>query len=192
MKRQIRTNVFETNSSSTHSIAVPKSCDAPNYVCFHTDEFGWEFGIANAADYFYTAIYEVSETEDELNENINKLKNILNEHGVDYDLNEPEIHIWHSDYSNKDCLSLYDGYIDHGNELKEFVCELLNNGDKLVRFLNGGLVFTGNDNDDNEGFIDRFNEFIEYYDWRTKATIKYKNPYYMSNHEYYDWYYKGN
>lgn len=192
MKRQIRNSVFETNSSSTHSIAIPKNGSAPNYVSFHTDEFGWGFGEANAADYFYTAIYETSNFEEELNEKLEKLKNILNEYGIEYDFKEPETHIWHDSYDNKDYLSLDDGYIDHGFELRDFVNELLDNGDKLIRFLDGGLVFTGNDNSDNEGFINRNEEFIEDYDWRTKTTTKYKNPYYMSNHEDYEWHYKWN
>ena len=193
MKRQIRKSVFETNSSSTHSIAVPKNCsNIHNYISFHTDEFGWSFDEVDAADYFYTAIYETSESEDEVNEKIGKLEDILNTYGIEYDFKKPETHIWHYDYENKDYLSLDDGYIDHGGELKDFVEELLNDGDKLVRFLSGGLVFTGNDNSDEEGFISRNEEFIEDYDWRTKTTSKYKNPYYMSDHEDYDWYYKGN
>ena len=189
---QIRTGVFETNSSSTHSIAVPKNCSAANYVSFHTDEFGWGFYEVDATDYFYTAIYETSYNEEELNEKIERLKNILETYGIDYDFSEPETHIWHDNYENKDYLCLDDGYIDHGGELKEFVDELLYNGEKLVRFLSGGLVFTGNDNSDDDGFISRNKEFIEDYDWRSKITTKHKNRYYMSNHEDYEWYYKGN
>lgn len=189
---QIRAGVFETNSSSTHSIAVPKNCKATNYVSFHTDEFGWGFYEVDAADYFYTAIYETSYTEEELNEKIERLKDILDTHGIDYYFSEPETHIWHDNYENKDYLCLDDGYIDHGYELKDFVDELLNNSDKLIRFISRGLVFTGNDNSDDDGFINRNEEFIEDYDWRSKTTTKYKNKYYMSNHEDYEWYYKGN
>lgn len=192
MKRQIRSSVFETNSSSTHSIAVPKNGSVPNYVSFNVDEFGWSFNEVDAADYFYTAIYETSYFEEELKEKIEKLKNILNEHSIEYSFKKPKTHIWHNNYDNEDYLSLDDGYIDHGEELKDFVNELLDNGDKLVRFLSGGLVFTGNDNSDSNGFISRNEEFIEDYNWCTKTTSKYKNPYYMSNHEDYDWYYKGN
>ncbi len=36
--RQIRYGVFESNSSSTHSIAIPKSCDNVNYISFQIDE----------------------------------------------------------------------------------------------------------------------------------------------------------
>ena len=58
--RQIRNGVFETNSSSTHSIAIPRSCNNINYISFHIGEFGWEWEEANPADYFYTAIYSTS------------------------------------------------------------------------------------------------------------------------------------
>ena len=68
------------------------------------------------------------------------------------------------------------------------------NGDKLIRFISGGLVFTGNDNSDTEQrcFINRDEEFLEDYDWNTETTEQIKNPYYMSNHEDYEWYWKGN
>lgn len=192
MKRQIRSNVFETNSSSTHSIAIPRNCESTNNVSFYIGEFGWGFEEVDAADYLYTAIYESSETESEAKEKIEKLENILNERGIAYHFGRVDSHIWHDNYENKDYLSLDNGYIDHGYELKDFVEELLNNGDKLVRFISGGLVFTGNDNSDSNGFISRYEEFIEDYDWRTHTTIKDKNQYYMSNHEDYEWYYKGN
>ena len=170
MKRQIRSSVFETNSSSTHSIAIPRSCVTTDYVSFRTDEFGWGFEEVDAADYFYTAIYETSETEAEVNEKIKRLKNILDEHGIDYKLRKPKTHT--STYENKDYFYLDNGYIDHGYELREFVDELLNNGDKLVRFISGGLVFTGNDNSDNYGFISRNEEFIEDYDWHTNKALR--------------------
>ena len=190
MKRQIRSSVFETNSRSTHSIAVPRNCVNTGYESLCTDDFGWSFEEVDAADYFYTAIYETSETEAEVNRKIERLKDILNEHGIGYKLRKPKTHA--STYDNKEYFYLDDGYIDHGGELSEFVDELLDNGDKLVRFLSGGLVFTGNDNSDNHGFISRNEEFLEDYNWRTKTMTREKNEYYMSNHEDYEWYYKGN
>ena len=77
MKRQIRSSVFETNSSSTHSIAIPRSCDKQNYISFRIDEFGWSFDEVDPADYFYTAIYETSSTISEAEEKVEKLKDIL-------------------------------------------------------------------------------------------------------------------
>lgn len=192
MKRQIRSNVFETNSSSTHSIAIPKKCETPSNISFYTGDFGWSFEEVDAVDYFYTAIYETSATETEVLEKIQKLKSILESHDIEYHFAKPNSYTWHSDYDDKEYFSLDDGYIDHGYELKDFVDELLNDEDKLLRFLGGGLVFTGNDNSDNNGFISRDEEFIEHYNWRTNTTTKHKNEYYMSNHADYEWYYKGN
>ena len=192
--RQIRYGVFESNSSSTHSIAIPKDCDIVSYISFHIGEFGWGCDEADSADYFYTAIYVTSNTEDEVNEKIAKLKNILDEHGIEYYFAKAKTYIWHYDYDNKDYLVLDDGYIDHGEELKDFVDELLNDGDKLVRFLSRGLVFTGNDNSTEEeiGYIERDREFLTSYDWESKQYSEIENPYYMSNYKDYDWYWKGN
>ena len=72
MKRQIRRGVFETNSSSTHSIAIPKRCTKTNYMSFNIGEFGWGWDEVDPADYLYTAIYELAETEDEAKEKIEK------------------------------------------------------------------------------------------------------------------------
>lgn len=192
MKRQIRNSVFETNSSSTHSIAIPKKCGYPNHISFYVGDYGWSFDEVSPIDYFYTALYATSETEQECNERIKKLTNILDRYDIEYYFSKPKTDTWHDDYDNTDYFSLEDGYIDHAYELVDFVNELLNDEDKLLRFLYGGLVFTGNDNEDDNGFISRYNEFIEDYDWRTKTTSKYKNQYYMNDHEDYEWYYKGN
>lgn len=41
--RTIRYNTFETNSSSTHSLAVPKKVDyIPSDIRFDFGDFGWE------------------------------------------------------------------------------------------------------------------------------------------------------
>lgn len=192
MKRQVRCGVFETNSSSVHSIAIPRECNAAEYMSFHTGEFGWTFDQADPQDYFYTALYETSATQKELNEKIDRLKCILQDHGVESDFSEPRAHIY--DWGGKPYLALDDGYIDHGNELQEFVSELLNDGDKLVRFLSGGLVFTGNDNcGDNEwGYVQRNNPVLDEYCWPAGQRRIIDNPYYMSNHDDYEWYEKGN
>jgi hypothetical protein len=192
--KQIRKSVFETNSSSTHSIAIPKNGDVPRCVYFCTGDFGWAWEEVEATDYFYTAIYETSITESEAQAKIKKLKDILEAHGVEYHFTKPKTHMWCSDYDHKEYLSLDDGYIDHGYELQDFVDELLNDENKLLRFLGGGLVFTGNDNSTTEEqcFIKRYKKFLDDYNWRTKQEFKIENPYYMSNHKDYDWYYKGN
>lgn len=193
---QIRTGVFETNSSSTHSIAIPRSSSTLSYVEFNLDEFGWTFGEANPADYFYTAIYETSETLDGVKKKVEKLKNILEAHNIKYDFQRPKIKEYNDDgYSY---FHLENGYIDHGFELTGFVDDLLNDETKLLNFLSDGLIFTGNDNcsSEEEGFVNREEEFIDngYYDSKNKKWVSHeiKNPYYMNNHNDYEWYYKGN
>ena len=190
--KTIRNNVFETNSSSTHSIAIPKSCESNNFISFRVGEFGWGWEEVNPADYFYTAIYETSSTEKELREKLNKFCNILESRGISYELYPVKYHT--SMYDGVGYLSLDDGYINHGSELTDFVNELLNDGDRLVRFLSRGLVFTGNDNSDAEErcFIERDQEYLNDYNWHTKIESKIKNPYYMEDHNDYDWYWKGN
>ena len=185
---QVRKGVFETNSSSTHSIAIPRSCSSTiNWIYFQIGEFGWGWESVDPADYFYTAIHETSETMAELKEKLERLKDILIDYDIEYDFEYVDCK------ENNGWLS-HDGYIDHGNELKDFVDELLNDGDKLVRFLSGGLVFTGNDNSDTEErcFIKRTEEYLDDYNWGTKKYNKIKNPYYMSNCDDYEWHYKGN
>ena len=184
--RQIRNSVFETNSSSTHSIAIPRNCNNKiSVISFHIGEFGWGFSEEDPADYFYTAIYQTSNSLSEVNEKLAKLKDILEDNNIEYTFEEVNCEE-HNGYLS------FDGYIDHGYELKDFIDELLNNDGKLIRFLSGGLVFTGNDNSDNSGFIDRNEEFIDDYDWNSRTCYTVKNPYYMNNHEDYEWYWKGN
>lgn len=186
MKRQIRTGVFETNSSSVHSIAIPKEADAPKYVSFEVGEFGWEFGEADPADYFYTAMYEVSHTKQEFDERFERLKSILEGANVEFSFKQPRV--------EQSYFALVDGYIDHGYELSEFVDELLADGDKLLRFLSNGLVFTGNDNtgEDRLGYIAAKAMVLKRYNWATGEYESCDNPYYMDNADDYDWYEKGN
>ena len=190
--KTIRSNVFETNSSSTHSIAIPKNCETNNFISFHVGDFGWGWEEVDPADYFYTAIYETSNTEEELKQKLDKLSSILESRGISYKFFPVK---WHTSVYNGTCyLSLDDGYIDHGSELTDFVNELLDDGDKLVRFLSRGLVFTGNDNSYTEErcFIERDQEYLDDYNWQTKTESKIKNPYYMTDYNDYDWYWKGN
>ena len=163
-------------------------------MSFSIGEFGWGWEEADAADYFYTAIYVTSDTKEEADEKINRLKNILESNNIEYDFGYVDCHEWISDYNCHKYLSLDNGYIDHGYELNDFVEELLNNEDKLLRFLNCGLVFTGNDNSNTEErcFIERNEKYLDDYDLETRQSFKVKNPYYMSDHEDYDWYFKGN
>ena len=61
---QIRRNVFETNSSSTHSLAIPQDYNTYNIkkrkINFHLGSYGrpCQPVKANPADYLYTAIMQ--------------------------------------------------------------------------------------------------------------------------------------
>lgn len=135
--KQIRQNVFETNSSSTHSICIskkPVSADG-HFIRFHIGEYGWELDCVGTADYLYTAILCMEDSENLLR----KLKVILDRHQITYEFEEPN-------YSDSGWLN--NGYIDHSYETRDFIDGVLNNEDMLMRCLFGdSCVYTGNDND---------------------------------------------
>ena len=184
MKRQIRSSVFETNSSSTHSIAIAK---APvvigKSIHFGIGEFGWANGCADTADYLYTAILE----QNNHSELLNKLKEILDRHSIEYKFEEPKY--------RKSTDGKYEwidyGYIDHSDELDDFLDAVLNNEDLLMRYLFGdSAVYTGNDNQDSDpSGCDIADEHY----WTEDENGKYielPNPYHDPvNYEYF---YKGN
>ena len=51
--KQIRNGVFETNSSSIHSIAISKEpvINFLDTIHFRLGEFGWEFDEVDSGDY---------------------------------------------------------------------------------------------------------------------------------------------
>lgn len=184
MKRQIRSNVFETNSSSTHSIAISK---APvvigKSIHFGIGEFGWENDTADTADYLYTAILEQNNSS----ELLNKLKEILDKYSIEYKFAEPRFKkSYNGEYEYLDY-----GYIDHSDELGEFLDAILSNEDLLMRYLFGdSAVYTGNDNQDS---IPNGCDIADEYYWTEDEHGKYVemlNPYHDS--ENYDYFYKGN
>ena len=182
--KQIRNNVFETNSSSTHSICISKKpVTIGKSVYFGIGEFGWENDCADTADYLYTAILEQN-NRDVL---LDKLKGILEQYSIEYTFERPRFHI--SDDGKRKWLDY--GYIDHGYELKEFIDTLLSNEDLLMRYLFGdSCVYTGNDNQDN--IPDGCNIADEYY-YAEDENGNYGqmvNPYH--DPENYDYFYKGN
>ena len=183
MKKQIRSSVFETNSSSTHSIAISKApVTVGKYISFNIGEYGWENDCVDIGDYLYTAILYAYSFED-AEEKVEHLKKVLNKYGVFYQFEEPEYRA----YSNGEKY-LDNGYIDHGEECAEFVEAVLNDEDMLMRCLFGNsMVYTGNDNQDNRpDGCNIANE--EYYDWGEDKMVV--NPYH--DPENYDYFYKGN
>ena len=126
---EIRSSIFETNSSSVHVLVIPKDTrfSIPNRVSLHTGEYGWSNDKEyNTLDYMYTACKERGQEE------VNKFLNYLKNKGVE------EI----------DCHDSEWYYIDHGYELP--LDDLFSNDSLLDRFLFGvdSFVQTGNDNSD--------------------------------------------
>ena len=179
---QTRRNVFETNSSSTHSIAISKAPVSVNgrHIHFYIGEFGWENDCVDTADYLYTAILE----QDNHKELLDELKEILDRHSIEYEFEDP---VWHESSIGNDVWLEY-GYIDHSYELGEFLSIILSNEDLLMRYLFGNsCVYTGNDNqDDDPSGCNIADE--EYYDWDKREMVV--NPYHDPVN--YDYFFKGN
>ena len=158
MKWQVRRGTFETNSSSTHAICITKSAYRHNlfsHIDFETGEFGWENdeydSLYNKASYLITAI--LSFDKEEADENLQKLKDILDSNNIEYTLPELKVDSWDYDGKTRYYYDI-DGYIDHSSETKDFVNDVLSDSDKLFRYLFGNsVIITGNDNSD--GFNDR-------------------------------------
>ena len=183
MKRQIRRSVFETNSSSTHSIAISKKpVVAGRSIYFGIGEFGWGNGCADTADYLYTAILE----RDDRHDLLDKLKKILDKHSIEYEFEEPR---YEDSYDGK-YKWLAHGYVDHSYELGEFIFTILDNEDLLMRYLFGdSAVYTGNDNQDSDpsgcNIADKY-----YWTEENGKYVEKLNPYH--DEENYEYFYKGN
>lgn len=144
----IRHGVFETNSSSTHSICIPKdSLDLtliiPKELKFTFGEFGWEESRLDSteekASYLYTGL-----NCNERKEDIERIGTILKDKGIKVEF-EKEIFEKDGEYT----WSKNSGYVDHAHKLEQFLDDIMSDEDKLMRFLFSPLsvIFTSNDND---------------------------------------------
>lgn len=156
----IRNNVYETNSSSTHSICITNRATSkikiPKNLIFKFGEFGWEDVILNTpeekASYLYTAIYSLKNKK-EIEKIINNIYSELWKYGVEAVFcQEPLEYLEH-------------GYIDHVYGLEDFLSKILTNSKRMVRylFLEESFVHTGNDNDGTDISINVPYKHEEYY-----------------------------
>ena len=139
MRTRTRKNVFETNSSSVHSIVIHKHPDSlaiPESLVFRPGEFGWEVDALDTpeekASYLYTAMYCT-----EMDENrIDFIERTLMENNC-----TPEF----APINPKDFP-----YIDHSEDLLEFLDGVMSSEESLLSYLfdNKSVVFTYNDNMD--------------------------------------------
>lgn len=176
----IRHGVFETNSSSTHSICISKqkinkSDLKGKKINFRLGEYGWEREWVSPSSYLYTAIMYLKNKK-----LLDKVKELLDELGVEYTFEEAddEPDVWPWNY-----------YIDHAEDLEPLLESLYNDEDLLIRYLFGDTdVFTGNDNDyddDNDN-----SKIARPYIWDSNKHECVQNP--RLDTSKYDYYYKGN
>lgn len=144
----IRKNIFETNSSSTHAMCINKEDDyikIPRGISipFTAGEFGWKFDKLDTtiekASYLYTSLL--------LYTNIEEAEEIITEALAPYDIEckfiRPIVDTKWGGYT--DC------YIDHG-PCNEFARNMATIPYSIIQFLfnSKSYVVTGNDNCDEE------------------------------------------
>lgn len=178
---QIRNGVFETNSSSTHSICISKTPvkNLPEFVRFVPGEYGWENVTVNdTASYLWEAILDgppllVEPRKERLTAALDRL-------GVKYSFKYPP-------KSSNGKWYEY-GYIDHAYECADLIEALLSNDDLLARYLFGdSFINTGNDNqDDDPSGCDIADEYY----WDDEKHCDVPNPYHDPEH--YTYFSKGN
>lgn len=143
---QIRDNVFETNSSSTHSLCISKEefdkSLIPKYLNIRADEeFGWQqqtyYTPEEKANYLFQTLYDC-DCRAEIEALTEKINNIAQKYNIRVSFPKPE----------KDEFGMYTGgYVDHAGEAIPFVQELIDDEDKLCRFLfnSDSRIYTGSD-----------------------------------------------
>lgn len=138
-----RNNVFETNSSSTHSITVDNTHNwdyklpikvAPAWY----GEFGWEwetwYSIEEKLAYMIRCLIAYDYTEETLNDKIKPIQERLHNLGIDFEI--PTYEEWE------------DGYVDHEDWYQEDMQDIYDNDEILLDFLlsSKSYIEGGNDN----------------------------------------------
>lgn len=148
--RQVRNMVFETNSSSTHSVCITKNRRSemtyPEKILVRCQDFGWEERKLDTpedkAAYLYAAMLSLYD-RNEVEAAKNKIYTILGDVGVECDFEQAE-------YYGKSTSWCKNACVDHAYEdsLPQFVESVLRSPGRLLRFLfsDESFVLTGNDN----------------------------------------------
>ena len=150
--RQERRCVFETNSSSTHSVCIATDRRVelvyPEKLIFHCRDFGWEHSCLSTpeekAAYLYASILSLQGKKDAENAK-NKVFTMLGEVGVDCEFEQAKY------FGEGWCEN---AHVDHAGEDEHlnFVNRVLNNCGRLIRYLfsDHSFVLTGNDNESHD------------------------------------------
>lgn len=151
--KKIRRGMFETNSSSTHTIIITNSKTEPGLcVDFRIDEFGWEredyHDVYSKASYIYTLACAC------LGRDVfPDFCDMLCKYGVKCTCSRPA-RINTSTYRGETYTYLDNGYVDHDYEGRKLVDAIMSDEDRLIRYLfsDESFVVTGNDNVDEDYF----------------------------------------
>lgn len=163
---QVRSNVFETNSSSVHSICISrdKPKNPKKVIVLDFGEYEWGCECVSSKNYLWTAIlltksyYYDWENDKDLNNGLylpvpeieSHIREVLAEYGVkSVVFRYPRL----KDKNKKNDKWYWDRYddepsIDHYGETEKFVDMCLANDDLLARTIlnSDSVVYTGNDN----------------------------------------------
>lgn len=143
--KKIRNNVFETNSSSTHSITVGKNKNGEYNILPITvspawhGEFGWEFEtwdtIEEKLAYMIRCLVCYDYNKDNLQDKIRPIQEKLHNLGIDFELPTYEEYM--------------DGYVDHEDWYQEEIEDIYKDDDTLLTFLlsDSSYIEGGNDNE---------------------------------------------
>lgn len=179
---QIRQSVFETNSSSTHSICIAKEIEnIPIKIVFHPVYAGRSEQVISAPDYLYAAM--TSQGQEYFEDAKEIIGEFLDSRNIEYEFQPVN---WENnwDYS-------YKCNVDHAENIREFVDEILDDESLLSRFLFGdSIVYTGEYDDRSMVAADGEWKYEDAQDENGEWILtKKKNPYY--NPEKYTYYFKG-
>lgn len=138
-----RNKVFETNSSSTHSITVSDRNNGEYNLPITVKpdwygEFGWQWetwsSIEEKLAYMIRCLIAYDYTEETLQDKIKPIQERLHNLGIDFEL--PTYDDWQ------------DGYVDHEDWYQEEMEDIYNNDNDLLNFLlsENSYIEGGNDN----------------------------------------------
>jgi len=116
----------------------------PKKITFKAGKYGWEIDeVFDTASYLYTALFNES-TQRETD--LAHIASVLEKHGIQYDFKPVQMQF--SPYSKK--FIVVDSWIDHSNQLADFLRDIMSDDDRLLRFLCApdSKILTGNDNED--------------------------------------------
>lgn len=196
---QVRHNIFETNSSSSHALALSKEADYKNHpdvVYFNQGEFSWEDEEVSSADYLYTYILtqvegwyrdDVIAVEEILDSYyIKRIDDLLSKFGIKCIFDGYTIE--NDSYGGSGGVEIT-GYIDHQSQdmLSAIFYDLMDDEKLLYRYLFASHVYTGNDNESSEApdhilKRDYGDAQIEKWNYTTERYDYTDNPYYDPEH----------